>query len=153
MYILCQTKYIEHYASFVSIISHISVAELAQQTRQAPHIARVAGKLNIGFVVILLIFMSWADYNLPLRFVLGSQAVGPLEDSHLWSPVDLEEPESEEQLLFERQKLLEEMSKRPLDISSSSLLGLGWTSTSILLTLVAKLSSAVTLGARLCGRS
>ena len=62
-------------------------------------IRRAAGKINVGFLTTILILMGWGDWKLPVRFIIGFQAVGPLEDTHIWSATEIARPESEADLL------------------------------------------------------
>ena len=56
--------------------------------------------------------MGWRDWKLMTRFLVGFQVVGVLEDSHIWSPVDVIQPESDGALLQEREALMTEMLRR-----------------------------------------
>ena len=78
-------------------------------------IRRAAGKINVGFLTTILILMGWGDWKLPVRFIIGFQAVGLLEDTHIWSATEIARPESEADLLAERPGLMEEISRRRAD--------------------------------------
>ena len=62
---------------------------------------------------LAIIIMVWPGWMLPLRFTIGSQVVGRLEESHLWSSVSVVEPERESTLLAEVPQLLREIECRP----------------------------------------
>ena len=64
--------------------------------------------------------MGWNDFHLPRRFITGFQAVGELEDTHLWTPMypygeTRPQPVSEAEILEERRALLREVDRRNLD--------------------------------------
>lgn len=69
----------------------------------------------MGFMCMLCIIMVWKDWKLMIRFLIGFQAVGILEDSRIWSLVGIAEPESEKRLLLERKGLLSEIERKPIN--------------------------------------
>ena len=82
---------------------------------QTPEIRRVAGGVAIAFVAALSILMGWRDYALAMRFILGFQATGKLEDSHNWTPVDIDEPVCWDQIYGEKPGLMRELDARSLE--------------------------------------
>jgi hypothetical protein len=78
---------------------------------QSPAVKRAAGKINVGLLTMIVILIGWADWMLPMRFHIGFQAVGLLEDSHLWSLVDEGQPEGMDEILHERDALLRECAR------------------------------------------
>ena len=80
---------------------------------QTAEIRRVAGGVAIAFVVALSILMGWRDYALAMRFILGFQATGKHEDSHNWTPVDIDEPICWDQIYAEKPCLMRELDARP----------------------------------------
>ena len=73
---------------------------LSTRLRQAQlgHVRQVAGKLALGFITVCVLLMLWPDAKMPGRFISGFQGISTLEETRLWAPVDLPEPETEEWL-------------------------------------------------------
>ena len=67
----------------------------------------------VAFVAALSILMGWRDFALAMRFVTGFQAIGKLEDSHNWTPVEIDEPVSWEQIYQEKLGPMRELDARP----------------------------------------
>ena len=55
---------------------------------QPPTVRRVAGKISVGLMTVSSLLMHWPDHQLPMRFIVGFQAVGDLEVSHVWRQLD-----------------------------------------------------------------
>ena len=94
----------------------IRCADLDRQLRkqQPPSVRRVAGKISIGLMTVLSLLMQWPDHQLPMRFVIGFQAVGDLEVSHVWKQLT----ETSEPVAFtkqERTEYLKSIAARPMD--------------------------------------
>ncbi len=82
---------------------------------QPPHVAQVAGKLNLGFIVVVCLLILWADGQMPYRFVQGFQGGGKLEESCLWELVDEPEPLPEAEVFEAFRRNKQELLSRPMD--------------------------------------
>ena len=93
------------------------------QKRQPQTIRRVAGKISIGFMTVVALLMQWPDHQLPMRFVVGFQAVGDLEVSHVWRELN-ETTEPRPFTEEERTDYLKSIAARPTDKFTRIYLGL-----------------------------
>ncbi len=82
---------------------------------QPPHGQKVAGKLQLGFVAVLVLLIMWYGAKMPGRFVVGFQGSGKLEESRLWQAIEEPEPIPEHEVYeaFERNKA--ELLRLPLE--------------------------------------
>ncbi len=82
--------------------------------------AQVAGKLQIGFIVMVCLLALWADAQMPFRFVRGFQGGGRLEESRLWELVDEPAPIPEQEVFDAYLRNRDELMQRPLDDDGTS---------------------------------
>ena len=81
---------------------------------QKGHIRQVAGKLNLGFVVVFLLLMLWPDVKQVSRFLSGFQGSGYQEETRLWELIDEPEPIPEAEVFAEYPKNKRDLMARPL---------------------------------------
>ena len=100
------------------------VKELAGRTKplsdrlgtwQPWHVQRVAGKIRLGFIVVVCLLILWGDGKMPGRFVTGFQGGGVLEESRLWELIDEPAPIPEAEVFEQYQHNRDELVRRPLD--------------------------------------
>ncbi len=100
------------------------VKELSQRTKplsarlrdwQPWHVRRVAGKLQLGFVVIVCLLILWGDGKMPGRFVSGFQGGDRLEESRPWKVIDEPEPIPETEVFAKFPANKEELMRRPIE--------------------------------------
>ena len=100
-----------------------AMAELADRCRplhiclarqQAPSVARIAGKVHLGLLAVMVVLMEWPDWRLPLRFIGGFRIVGVLERTNIFEPKGFEEPVPKAVLLQNAAKIIASIeSSRP----------------------------------------
>lgn len=100
------------------------VKELSSRTKplsdrlrsmQLPHVRMVAGKLCLGFVVIVALLTLWYDAKMPGRFVQGYQGTGKLEESRLWNLTNEPDPAPESDVFEAYRRNKAELMRQPLD--------------------------------------
>jgi len=77
------------------------------------HIRKVAGKVNVVMIAVLVVVMGWPDWALPLRFVTGFSLIGELEKTGIFVGADKDEMMSREELFQHSRKLLQKMRFDP----------------------------------------
>ena len=67
--------------------------------RQPPSVAKIACRVHVGLIAVLVLVMGWPDWRLPSRFLDGFQVVGTLERTHIFEEQSLEPPIPKSELL------------------------------------------------------
>ena len=100
------------------------VKELAQRTRplsvrlrdwQPWHVKRVAGKLQLGFIVVVCLLTLWGDGKMPGRCISGFQGGNKLEETWLWELRDEPEPLPEAEVFAAYACNRDELMRRPIE--------------------------------------
>ena len=53
----------------------------ALREQQSPNVRRVAGKLALGLVAVIVLLILWPDGTMPRRFITGFQSINALEET------------------------------------------------------------------------
>ena len=75
-------------------------------SHQLPHVAAVAGSMNVVMIAILIMLSGWPDKHLPMRFVTGFDVLGCMESSGLFAPCEAEPVTSKRMLCEEHEDKL-----------------------------------------------
>ena len=86
-----------------------------QLRKQQPQtVKRVAGKVAVGLIAVMALLMQWPDHQLPKWFITGFQAIGDLEITNIWAPLEVT-VEPQEFTPEERREYLRSIEARPTD--------------------------------------